>query len=200
MELGVSHLSILLLNISLTVVQIMPRKRKSVELPLLEDDRRSSSASDGTHSRSKVEAPLASSSDEAPQGPISLIISLFRKDTNLRDPDGIATQSSVYDDANLAEFYRPSPQYENLHRFDPSERWTWAEESRLVRKLDWKVTAFACTVCSDPGGLLDVSSRYRCIRPFLRWTCHERTSSSTSIGFNPDWNMKRHYGVNLRHT
>lgn len=124
----------------------MPRRRKSVELPLLEEDRLSSSSTDESQGKRKNEAPLASRSEDEPQGPISLILGLFRKDTNLRDPNGIATQPSVYDDPNLAEFYRPSPQYENLHRFDPSERWTWEEESKLIRKLDWRVTAFACTV------------------------------------------------------
>jgi hypothetical protein len=124
----------------------MPRRRKSVELPLLEEDRRSGSSSSESRGKHENQAPLASRSGEEAQGPISLILSFVRKDTNLRDPDGIATQPSVYDDPNLAEFYRPSPQYENLHRFDPSERWTWMEESRLVKKLDWKVTAFACTV------------------------------------------------------
>lgn len=120
----------------------MPRRRHSVELPLLEDDRRNSSLSDG--SSGKLEDPLAKETTTASTGLITTLLSLFRKD-ELRDPDGIATQPSVYDDPNLAEYYRPSPQYENLHRFDPSERWTWAEESELVRKLDWKVTAFACT-------------------------------------------------------
>jgi hypothetical protein len=120
----------------------MPRRRTSVELPLLEEDRRSSSASDENHG--KREAPLARGTNAAPQGLISSLLSLFRKN-DLQDPDGIATQPSVYDDPHLAEFYRPSPQYENVHRFDPSERWTWAEEAELVRKLDWRVTAFACT-------------------------------------------------------
>lgn len=123
----------------------MSRRRKSVELPLLEADRRSSSSSGGRPRHRKSEDPLAVETETSTQGLTSTIAGLFRKRPHLYDPDGIATQASVYDDPNLAELYRPSPQYENLHRFDPSERWTYAEESRLVRKLDWKVTAFACT-------------------------------------------------------
>lgn len=38
----------------------------------------------------------------------------------------------------------PSEKYENRHRFDPSFRWTWAEELPLVKRIDWKVTAWSC--------------------------------------------------------
>ena len=123
----------------------MPRRRESVELPLLEEDRESSYGSEDGARQLKSEDPLATRLEETPQGPISTLISLFRPQADFRDPEEIATQPSVYDDPSLVEYYRPSPQYENLHRFDPSERWTWGEETRLVRKLDWKVTMFACT-------------------------------------------------------
>jgi hypothetical protein len=142
---GIVSTSFLPLKLCLTVEQTMPRRRKNSEseLPLLEADRRSSSSSEADGKLHKSElGPLAAQSDAATQGPISAIRSLFRSRADLHDPDGIATQPSVYDDPNLAEFYRPSPQYENLHRFDPAERWTWAEESGLIRKLDWYESAF----------------------------------------------------------
>lgn len=57
--------------------------------------------------------------------------------------DDIATQPSVFDDERLAPLHEPHPKYENAHRFDPDERWTWREEIPIIRKLDWRVTLWA---------------------------------------------------------
>ncbi|KAJ3789968.1 major facilitator superfamily domain-containing protein [Lentinula aff. detonsa] len=66
---------------------------------------------------------------------------IFRK--SHVDPDSIATQPSVFDDPLTCEIYRPPPQYENTHKFDPDARWTWREEKILVRKIDWRVMLWA---------------------------------------------------------
>ncbi|KAG1795331.1 allantoate permease [Suillus plorans] len=55
------------------------------------------------------------------------------------DPGATATKRSVFDDPDLAPHYWPKKDYENLHRFDPTARWTYREEKALVRKLDWKI-------------------------------------------------------------
>ncbi|SPO03593.1 related to MFS transporter [Cephalotrichum gorgonifer] len=68
--------------------------------------------------------------------------SLFRR-SEKRNAEDVATQPSVYDDPQQAVYYQPHPAYENLHRFDPTFKWTWGDEKRLVRKLDWRVTLWA---------------------------------------------------------
>ena len=67
----------------------------------------------------------------------------FQRSKAVYDPDAIATQPSVFDNPETLEEYRPSDEWENSHRFDPDERWTWVEEHRLIRKIDIKIMCFA---------------------------------------------------------
>jgi hypothetical protein len=62
--------------------------------------------------------------------------SLMRKPSDL---DAIATKRSVFDDPDLARYYEPGPDWENVHRYDPAERWTYREERTLRRKTDRKI-------------------------------------------------------------
>ncbi|KAJ5803617.1 major facilitator superfamily domain-containing protein [Penicillium pulvis] len=67
------------------------------------------------------------------------LFSFFRRHHTKNDPDATATARSVFDDPVLGKFYAPHPGYENLHRFDPQVRWTYAEEARVRRKTDWRI-------------------------------------------------------------
>ncbi|GAB7331236.1 hypothetical protein MBLNU13_g02699t2 [Cladosporium sp. NU13] len=79
--------------------------------------------------------------DPGPVGPA--YATLWKRRNHGFSLDDIATQPSVFDDERLAALHQPHPKYENLHRFDPDERWTWREELPIIRKLDWRVTAWA---------------------------------------------------------
>ncbi|KAF9480960.1 allantoate permease [Pholiota conissans] len=95
--------------------------------------------------------------------PFQLFNYLFRHHLYVpQDLDAIATRRSVYDDPNLAPHYWPKPEYENIHRFDTKARWTFREERKLVRKIDWKVMAWAAMSFSalnpDRGNLSQANS------------------------------------------
>jgi hypothetical protein len=56
-------------------------------------------------------------------------------------------ERNPFSDPKVAEFYKDlyeSCQYECRGAFDPELEWTPAEERRIVRKLDFRVCAFAC--------------------------------------------------------
>lgn len=64
--------------------------------------------------------------------------------TQSYDPSAIATLPSVYDNPETAAQYQPRSDWENLHRFDPLFRWTWAEENKLIHKIDRRIMIWAC--------------------------------------------------------
>ncbi|ANZ76448.1 BA75_04189T0 [Komagataella pastoris] len=62
------------------------------------------------------------------------------------EPDAIATQPSAFDDPDVADVYYPKPTYQDYHRFDPLARWTWREETKIVRKLDRSILVLVCVL------------------------------------------------------
>ncbi|EAU92307.1 hypothetical protein CC1G_00526 [Coprinopsis cinerea okayama7 len=87
-------------------------------------------------------APLGAPLPERQGNPFA---NMFRKAPRV-ELDAIATQPSVFDDPTTLEAYRPPPQYENSHRFDPDARWTWREENKVVRKVDLRIMIWACVM------------------------------------------------------
>ncbi|WQF82192.1 Putative major facilitator superfamily, MFS transporter superfamily [Colletotrichum destructivum] len=86
------------------------------------------------------------------------------------DPSAIATLPSVYDDPSIASKYKPRDNWyasfwsheakvtgdmnaklcrENIHRFNPSARWTWAEEDDVIRRTDWRIMIWACALTDN---------------------------------------------------
>ncbi|TVY60831.1 putative transporter [Lachnellula suecica] len=70
----------------------------------------------------------------------------WQRSSKTYDPNAIATQPSVFDDTDTAKEYQPPATWENISRFDPSARWTWGEEHKLIRKIDIKIMIWACVM------------------------------------------------------
>lgn len=43
--------------------------------------------------------------------------------------------AGAYDNADATRYYKPMPQYEGLHRWDPEFEWDEKEEKQLIRKV-----------------------------------------------------------------
>jgi hypothetical protein len=122
-------------------------KQPDTELTALDVPSRSTSGSSGedpenTNPREKDLVYVeGDKNDPGPVGPA--IARLWKRRNHGLSLDDIATQPSVFDDDKLAPLHQPGLEYENVHRFNPGERWTWLEEIRIVQKIDLRITLWA---------------------------------------------------------
>lgn len=89
-------------------------------------------------------AHLTADPEIAPLGDVADERRFWWQRSTKHSGSAIATQPSVFDDPATAKHYLPRDDWENVHRFDPSARWTWDEENKLVRKIDLRIMIFSC--------------------------------------------------------
>ncbi|KAH8689931.1 major facilitator superfamily domain-containing protein [Talaromyces proteolyticus] len=109
---------------------------------------RSDDKDPATLSTTSISSDLASLADPSKEQRfwITRLFNRTKSGDNGLDLDSIATQPSVFDSPETAKEYQPRPDWENLHRFDPSFRWTWREEYALIRKIDVRILIFTCVM------------------------------------------------------
>ncbi|KAM5341387.1 hypothetical protein ACJ41O_014418 [Fusarium nematophilum] len=104
----------------------------------VDSDSEKAPASSSTNTVTNVEDALPLAAPEEPRS--------WWQRRPQQDGDAIATRRSVFDDPDMAKRYEPRPNWENIHRFDPSERWTVGEERKVIRKIDLRIMFFTCVM------------------------------------------------------
>jgi len=93
---------------------------------------------------------------DAEPEPFNLYNVLFRRRLyKPQDLDAIATRRSVYDDPEIASYYWPKPDYENIHRFDVKARWTVREEQVSLNLSPLNTTFLILSVGSSQEDWLE---------------------------------------------
>ncbi|KAG6359835.1 hypothetical protein INS49_010888 [Diaporthe citri] len=54
------------------------------------------------------------------------------------------SEGGVWASGGAIDNYKPIPEYEGAHRYDPTFQWTENEEKKLVRRIDMKICSFVC--------------------------------------------------------
>ncbi|KAL5001224.1 major facilitator superfamily domain-containing protein [Aspergillus recurvatus] len=90
----------------------------------------------------QITAPV---DDETKKGPDAVVESAASSDAGNKDRRRFKEYNeAAFDQSEDPRFYKPIPEYEGIHRWDPDFDWTEEEEKRLVRKVDWRICTFAC--------------------------------------------------------
>lgn len=75
------------------------------------------------------------------------LVDIRASSDNSLGPESTAFKTNPFLDPDVADHYRAlysASQYECRAVFDPLLTWTSEEERRIVRKLDWRVSLWAC--------------------------------------------------------
>ena len=74
--------------------------------------------------------------DETKKGPDAVVKSEASSDSGNKDRRRFREYNeAAFDQSEDPRFYKPIPEYEGIHRWDPDFDWTEEEEKRLVRKV-----------------------------------------------------------------
>ncbi|OJJ00136.1 hypothetical protein ASPVEDRAFT_548957 [Aspergillus versicolor CBS 583.65] len=93
----------------------------------------------------EINTTAAPVDDEAKKGPDAIVDSDVSSNSESKDRRRFKEFSeAAFEQTEDPRFYKPIPEYEGIHRWDPDFDWTEAEETRLIRKIDWRVCTFAC--------------------------------------------------------
>ncbi|BCS22362.1 putative transporter [Aspergillus puulaauensis] len=93
----------------------------------------------------EISTTAAPVDDETKKGPDAIIDSDVSSNLEGKDRRRFKEFSeSAFEQTEDPRFYKPIPEYEGIHRWDPDFDWTEEEEKRLIRKVDWRVCTFAC--------------------------------------------------------
>ncbi|CBF83667.1 hypothetical protein AN2959.2 [Aspergillus nidulans FGSC A4] len=83
--------------------------------------------------------------DETKKGPDAVVKSEASSDSGNNNRRRFREYNeAAFDQSEDPRFYKPIPEYEGIHRWDPDFDWSEEEEKRLVRKVDWRICTFAC--------------------------------------------------------
>ncbi|OJJ60808.1 hypothetical protein ASPSYDRAFT_148187 [Aspergillus sydowii CBS 593.65] len=93
----------------------------------------------------EISTTAAPVDDETKKSPDAIVDSDVSSNSESKDRRRFKEFSeAAFEQTEDPRFYKPIPEYEGIHRWDPDFDWTEAEEKRLIRKIDWRVCTFAC--------------------------------------------------------